>query len=179
MPAYIEITEEQTDPGAPGTSELWKQWRDNPIAIANGEEDAPRVSLSAIERLVAGNQVRSRFDEEQQGAGVGYSFSFMQQGFIRVSFDHRADPGAGGSTEIRRTRNGITSTTDTFTNTTSYVSRSVDVSVLPGDSVYVENTKNDFVNPAVNVYIKNIRFKTAGQNLWPGNSAKLEGNIFL
>jgi hypothetical protein len=41
MTAYVAITEAQTDPGAPGTSELWKQWRDNPLAIAEGSTDAP------------------------------------------------------------------------------------------------------------------------------------------
>jgi hypothetical protein len=49
MPAYIPITEAQTDPGAPGTSELWKQWRDNPIAIAEGAVGAPRIAYEALE----------------------------------------------------------------------------------------------------------------------------------
>lgn len=40
MPAYIPITELETDPGAPGTSELWKKWRDNPLAIAEGSTNA-------------------------------------------------------------------------------------------------------------------------------------------
>lgn len=48
MPAYIPITELETDPGAPGTSELWKKWRDNPIAIAEGATSAPRVQGIAL-----------------------------------------------------------------------------------------------------------------------------------
>lgn len=48
MTSYIEITESETDPGAPGTSELWKKWRDNPIAMAEGADGAPRVQGIAL-----------------------------------------------------------------------------------------------------------------------------------
>lgn len=44
MTSYITITEEETDPGAPGTSELWKKWRDNPIAIAERSIGAPLIN---------------------------------------------------------------------------------------------------------------------------------------
>jgi len=47
MAAYVPITDAQTDPGAPGTSELWKQWRDNPIAIAEGSSGAPKIAVAA------------------------------------------------------------------------------------------------------------------------------------
>ena len=53
MTDYIGITEAQSNPFAPLTSELVKQLRDNPIAIAEGAEGAPRVQGSAIvEKLV-------------------------------------------------------------------------------------------------------------------------------
>lgn len=48
MPAYIPITELETDPGAPGTSELWKKWRDNPIAMFEGVPGAPKLSGPAM-----------------------------------------------------------------------------------------------------------------------------------
>jgi len=48
MPNYITITEGETDPGAPGTSSLWKRWRDNPLAIAEGASGAPKVSPLAF-----------------------------------------------------------------------------------------------------------------------------------
>ena len=49
---YIAITEEQSNPFAPITSELLKQLRDNPLAIAGGLEGAPRnVPLSLDLRL--------------------------------------------------------------------------------------------------------------------------------
>ena len=34
MTSYIAITNAETDPEAPLTSELAKKWRDNPIAIS-------------------------------------------------------------------------------------------------------------------------------------------------
>ena len=48
MASYIEITDEETDPGAPVTSELLKKERDNPIAIAEGASGAPRIEFAAM-----------------------------------------------------------------------------------------------------------------------------------
>ena len=48
MTSYIEITDGETDPGAPATSELAKKWRDNPIAMAEGAVGAPRVQGIAL-----------------------------------------------------------------------------------------------------------------------------------
>jgi len=48
MNPWYEITEVETDPGAPGKAELWKAWWKNPIAIAEGAPDAPRVSGLAL-----------------------------------------------------------------------------------------------------------------------------------
>jgi hypothetical protein len=41
MTTYITITDPETDPEAPLTSELAKKWRDNPLAIAEGDTTAP------------------------------------------------------------------------------------------------------------------------------------------
>lgn len=41
MTSYITITDAETDPEAPLTSELAKKWRDNPIAIAEGSNGSP------------------------------------------------------------------------------------------------------------------------------------------
>jgi len=41
MTSYTTITELETDPGAPLTSELLKKSRDNPIAMAEGNSSAP------------------------------------------------------------------------------------------------------------------------------------------
>jgi hypothetical protein len=44
MTAFYNITEAETDPGAPPKSELWKAWWKNPIAIAEGTSGAPVAS---------------------------------------------------------------------------------------------------------------------------------------
>jgi hypothetical protein len=49
MPSYIPITDTQIDPDAPLTSQLAYQWRDNPIAIADGAAGAPRIARLALE----------------------------------------------------------------------------------------------------------------------------------
>jgi hypothetical protein len=48
MTDYIGITESQSNPFAPLTSELVKQLRDNPIAIAEGAPGAPRLLDAAL-----------------------------------------------------------------------------------------------------------------------------------
>jgi len=49
MTAYIAITDAETDPEAPLTSELAKKWRDNPIAISEGSTGAPKVQRAAVQ----------------------------------------------------------------------------------------------------------------------------------
>lgn len=44
MASYITITDAETDPGAPATSELAKKWRDNPIAMFEGATGAPKLA---------------------------------------------------------------------------------------------------------------------------------------
>lgn len=41
MTAYIAITDTETDPEAPLTATLAKKWRDNPIAIGEGDASVP------------------------------------------------------------------------------------------------------------------------------------------
>ena len=54
MTDYIGITEAQSNPFAPLTSELVKQLRDNPIAIAEGAVGAPRILGTArVNNLLA------------------------------------------------------------------------------------------------------------------------------
>ena len=48
MADYIGITEAQSNPFAPLTSELVKQLRDNPLAIAEGGPNAPRIVPDAL-----------------------------------------------------------------------------------------------------------------------------------
>ena len=51
MTAWTEITELETDPGKPGKSELIKALAKNPIAMAEGAADAPKVVSEALNLL--------------------------------------------------------------------------------------------------------------------------------
>ena len=48
MTSYITITDAETDPNAPVTSELGKKWRDNPLAIAEGATGAPKIKVRSF-----------------------------------------------------------------------------------------------------------------------------------
>lgn len=48
MTSYIAITDAETDPEAPLTSELAKKWRDNPLAIAENDASVPAALRSQV-----------------------------------------------------------------------------------------------------------------------------------
>ena len=60
MSDYIGITEGQTNPFSPLTSELVKQLRDNPIAIAEAASGAPRISAKAMTDVFLGEGSATR-----------------------------------------------------------------------------------------------------------------------
>lgn len=49
MTSYNIITDAETDPSAPLTSELAKKWRDNPLAIGEGSPGAPKILGRALD----------------------------------------------------------------------------------------------------------------------------------
>lgn len=54
MTDYIAINDTQLDPDAPLTSSLAYQWRNNPIAMAEGAAGAPLVQGHALENVFLG-----------------------------------------------------------------------------------------------------------------------------
>lgn len=65
--AYNQILDTQVDPDAPITSGLGYQLRDNPIAIANGDLGAPKIT----DKIVAGrNLISVTFSNLNAFAGV-------------------------------------------------------------------------------------------------------------
>jgi len=178
MTAYIVITDLETDPEAPLTSELAKKWRDNPIAMFEGATGATRLSIGALQRLNPGVAIRSRDDAVKSSVSPSLndmtSFSFMQAGTIRVAFEHRSTPGATGVAAIVRRRNGTETTLASFTNTTTFVARTVDCSVEPGD-IIIGRVSGSASNSG---QIQNYRLQTNGEDLWPGVEARLEGNTY-
>jgi hypothetical protein len=139
------------------------------------------VLLQSLEALVPGSQIRSRIDTEQslswdipQPIQVILSFSFIQYGSVRITLEHFSIVGGRQvAADIVRERNNQTTVLATFVSaSTSYESRSADVSVIPGDVVRIQHRNID----ATTSFIRNVRIQTNGQDLWPGNGAILEGN---
>lgn len=179
MATYVPILDTQLDPDAPLTSTLMYQLRDNTLAIAEGATGAARILLPGIERLSPGTQIRSRIDTSVVGsAGVvtaGYSFSFAQHGSVRLVWDVRRISAAGSNVNITvfRSRSGVsTSVAVVPSTTTAWVTETLDVSIIPGDSVQLS------INGVSNngAELRNWRIQTNGEDLWPGVSAILEGN---
>ncbi|WP_283177892.1 hypothetical protein [Gemmobacter sp. 24YEA27] len=191
---YRLITESETDPYQPPTTDLFKALAKNPIAMFEGAQGAPRLSLGALPRLTAGNQIRSRIDAEQLATATGvsvlarleaYSFGMLQSGTVRMSFSHRSSAGSGGSgggnCQLVRVRGGASVVVATYVNTTTYANRVIDVPVLPGDLLRIEATSP--VSPTggggtVQVFTSNIRLSNGGEDLWPGIPAPLEGMTY-
>ena len=144
--------------------------RDNPVAIAEGAPGAPRLYLRSLEQLEAGDQIRSRNDgpvTSSDGANVVMlGFGFIQSGTIRATCTKTSTEGA---MILSRTRNGALVE---LLNVTATGTQTIDVDVLPGDLLSWV-----LAPPGVGtVTAANARFMTNGQDLWPGSSARLEGN---
>ncbi len=180
MTDYIPFTTDEYAPDAPATALHFERWFRNWIAAFEGASGAPRIAIGALERLNPGEQVRSRQDAEVTGPNAGTvakeMFSFIQAGTVRVAFDHRNTGSAGGTVSVIRVRNGVSTTVASFSNTTTYQTRSVDVSVLPGDSVRISNYAGSLTTQ--NAQLRNCRVQTNGEDLYPGVSAYLEGNTY-
>ena len=83
---YIAITEEQSNPFAPITSELLKQLRDNPLAIANGSVGAPYVSQAwhPYDGVISGDSDGVLYDYDVDGAISTFGFG-VTPGFEYVA----------------------------------------------------------------------------------------------
>lgn len=179
MADYNPILDAETDPEAGLRSSLFKRMVANPIAIAEGAVGAPRIRIGALQRLTAGDEIRSRSDSEFTGTSATdlHAFSFVQAGTIRMSAEFRNTNAIPTPTvNLNRTRNGTTTTVATLTGVSgaTYATRTADVDVLPGDSL-------QFARPAIGtgtLSVRNMRFMTDGEDLWPGVGARLEGNTY-
>jgi hypothetical protein len=155
-----------------------------------------------FETLTAGTQIRSRLDAEattgSESAVLRHSWNFMQFGTVRISYDQRAVGGTynsgpdtfngtGGCTvQVQRNRNGVVTTLDTESVVTpgvgsgssvAYTTRTYDAAVVPGDVLTVQYYQSGTATGTGLAYIRNVRFQTGGENLWPGpGEVLLEGN---
>lgn len=171
MTDYNAITELETNPGAPGTSSLWKRWWKNPLAMFEGALGAPRLRLAALENPTAGPVPRSRVSVATTSVTtsdvVVHAVGFGQTGSVRVMASHRSSMGTYTSTlYFKRWRNGSFTTLATYTTaSTSLVVRSLDVAVIPGDTLTIEHRWN-YTGGGASV-VEYAIFATGGESLWP------------
>ena len=165
MASYIEITDEETDPGAPVTSELLKRERDNPIAIAEGATGAPRILGAA---LIPEENVLAEFtplvvsaadtNKWEHNAGVtdslsgstaivypsGSTYILAQSytvlgytGTARVKFLQYGAAGESGTYYSEMRVNGAPVASWSIDYPTAGELRSYDVTVAPGDLIEI------------------------------------------
>lgn len=164
----IEIT---FDEGKPIRSEQGLMLAGNPIAAFLGKPGAVRLLLSALERLEPGGQIRSRNDTEVTSESldgvVAHEFGFIQFGTIRVRAEKMNE---NGELAFVRIRNGVA--TDMKVSTGAGVVTD-DIAVQPGDTLQIIARRGS----GLVATIRNARFQTAGQDLWPGPLyVRVEGN---
>lgn len=177
MTDYVPYTPDEYAPDAPGTALHFQRWFENWIAGFEGAPGAPRLDLGALARIVPGDVIKNRLDAVQttnQTTTTAHSLAFLQAGTVRVTFEHRINTGSGGSVVVRRVRNGSPTNLATFSHTTSFVARSVDCPVEPGDLIEIRHTGN----LSGSAETRNMRFQNDGANLWPGFAFTVEGNTY-
>jgi hypothetical protein len=172
MPDYNEILDTQTDPDAPLTSQLGKQFANNWIAGFEGATGAPRLFYGALQRLEDGSTVKIRDDAEVTGPEntdvvTLKSFGFAQQGDVSFTYQYRRSGSSSANITVRliRVRGDSRSTLQSDnTLSTSYSTRTVSTSVVPGDLFLIEGIGETDRSAQV----RNARILTSSDSFpWP------------
>ena len=168
MADWTELDTNTLLPGEPLTSAKALAFFENPKAMAEGADDAPRNQLKSLPRLVAGSSVRSTrtVTVPQDTTGTILNHGIIQIGTIRASMTLVNT----GSVTISRIRNGTSVTlaaTDTATSVTA------DLSVIPGDALICSGSAPSFSGGVT----KSATLAVASGDLWPSiTGGNLEGN---
>ena len=126
----------------------------NPIHIAEGAPNAPRILPGALESPAAGDvrciplqigvsetpetSYRSDTQSIVGTPGRHYSFVSIVSGVVRIKLQHRGQAFADDSI-VRVLRNGTQLQEWTTPDGTSFVSRSLDVSIEPSDIIEIQH----------------------------------------
>ena len=159
MTDYLPITDAETDPGAPGTSELWKKWRDNPIAMFEGAVDAPRIQVGAFPETTAGTIVKyasgSVVSTNQTSYQKVLGGKFLGRGAIRIEYERGT--GTGG-TWIKIQKNDV----DVYTDTGTPGVYTFDLSYDVGDRFSMLQ-RSDSGDPTS---LSSVKLKTGGEDIF-------------
>ena len=154
MPTYTAIPNTQIEPEAPITSELMTLLRDNPLAIREGDPTAPKIlglaaatndEVEVLTVTAADTYILGVTNDVTVGNLQHNSTSYQTArtidivaatGTVRFYASHRIL--SSGQSTLRVLKNG-TSVASWTTTSTSFVERSSDISVVPGDQITWEH----------------------------------------
>lgn len=172
MTAYTTISNLLVAVGAKPFATTVQALRDNPIAMFEGAAGAPRLALESLERITIGDVVKARRDATvstlwSTPEATIMEVGFLQVGGVRLTLDQRHATGADTSTvRVKRWRDGTTTTLQTWTESAGvWTARTIDISGIEvGDTYFITNEASGSASFSE---VRNMRFKTGGENLWP------------
>lgn len=164
-PDYTPHLDSLFDPLKPILGGSHLEARDNLVSVAGGGVDAPRILLAALERLDAGDTLRSSstVDVPDGEFASAIEFNVMQLGDIRCTCVSNSNLTL--TMRVMRTRNGVT---DTLSTNNTRTPISVDFAVRPGDLVVIEGSGNQGAGNITGEIL------TDGASIWPGSAMPLE-----
>lgn len=155
MATYTAITDAEIDQDSPITQTLMTKYRDNLTAVIEGDASAPKVRTAALQAPAAGTSyLIMRLQEAEVGTGatltsyptVGlhnrYSanqhlgVTCLVAGTITAYLQHRGITFA--TSYVRVLKNGSV-VTEWSTSSSTYQTRSVNISVAVGDTIIFQN----------------------------------------
>jgi hypothetical protein len=162
MSTWTNISDTVLEPGKPIRSVDALALRDNPVAIAGGAANAPRVQTAAIQNgavtpakmqppNAGNNNILSLIGGTESNASriLSYgplnreldpektmSFVVLIPGVVRVTFQHRNLE--GGASQARIVRNTTTLATYNPPVSQTYATRTLDITCTTGDTIYIQ-----------------------------------------
>jgi hypothetical protein len=150
MTAYSPIADSEIDPESPGTTLLFTNLRNNPIAMAEGATGAPKIKQLAMDDdSKAGNYIDCQDSEIRTFTNAAYAIKWESKigrgGVIRVFFSLLNQIGAGVQTTYAKVYiNGSPIGVEKSHDQTTYANFSDDITVSADDllQIYVKTTSS-------------------------------------
>lgn len=174
MATYTAITDAEIDQDSPITQTLMTKYRDNLTAVVEGAPSAIKIlglaaatndEVEVLTVTAADTYILGVTNDTTVGNLQHNSTSFQVArtidivavtGTVRFYASHRVVTTNGGQSTLKVSKNGTTVASWT-TSITTYVERSSDISVVPGDQITWEHRSS---NSNVNVEVSNL-YETA------------------
>jgi hypothetical protein len=174
MADYVDPTLLDFDPKEPITSEKLVALRDNPTAIIEGADDAPRLKPLALGPISVGDTLSCGAQVEITLASgtseTALEFNCMQEGSVRVKGQYKGGTSAVDvSWSVYRVRAGVSTLMGAQTSSSTSYSNftDVDVTVQYGDLITVTVSAVDTIGGGNGGNVRNVSIHTDGtQPIW-------------